>query len=140
MGSLRGIGADLIGNLSHPQLCCLLRGASKDTKPPQQMSLLCYYSLRLDLSHKNSWVNEVKGIYTGLVTVEKKCVEIDQQQSSPTNKLSDEQWQALIALHHTLLHEHHDFFLASQHPSSSPALQRLATKCYASSDVEAWHP
>jgi hypothetical protein len=91
------------------------------------MSLLCYYSLRLDLSHKNSWVNEVKGIYTGLVTVEKKCVEIDQQQSSPTNKLSDEQWQALIALHHTLLHEHHDFFLASQHPSS-PALQRLATK------------
>jgi hypothetical protein len=59
--------------------------------------------------------------------VEKKCVEIDQRQSSPTNKLSDEQWQALIALHRTLLHEHHDFFLASQHPSS-PALQRLATK------------
>ena len=73
-------------------------------------------------------VNEVKGIYAGLVMVEKKCVEIDQQQSSTTNKLSDEQWQALIALHRTLLHEHHDFFLASQHPSSSPALQRLATK------------
>ncbi|KAF2433994.1 hypothetical protein EJ08DRAFT_582769 [Tothia fuscella] len=26
------------------------------------------------------------------------------------------------------LHEHHDFFLASQHPSASPALRRLATK------------
>jgi hypothetical protein len=91
-------------------------------------------------------VNEVKGIYAGLVMVEKKCVEvhcclhylmhglltclaqIDQQQSSTTNKLSNEQWQALIALHRTLLHEHHDFFLASQHPSSSLALRRLATK------------
>ena len=73
-------------------------------------------------------VNEVKGIYAGLVMVEKKCVEIDQQQSQTTNKLSNEQWQALIALHRTLLHEHHDFFLASQHPSSSPALRRLATK------------
>jgi Est1 DNA/RNA binding domain len=60
--------------------------------------------------------------------VEKKCVEIDQQQAATTNKLTNEQWQALIALHRTLLHEHHDFFLASQHPSSSPALKRLATK------------
>jgi hypothetical protein len=73
-------------------------------------------------------VNEVKGIYAGLVMVEKKCVEIDQQQASTTNKLSDEQWQALIALHRTLLHEHHDFFLASQHPSASTALRRLALK------------
>jgi Est1 DNA/RNA binding domain len=60
--------------------------------------------------------------------VEKKCVEIDQQQAATTNKLTNEQWQALIALHRTLLHEHHDFFLASQHPSSSPGLKRLATK------------
>jgi hypothetical protein len=44
--------------------------------------------------------------------VEKKCVEICQQQAKTTNKLSNEQWQALIALHRTLLHEHHDFFLA----------------------------
>ena len=68
------------------------------------------------------------GIYAGLVMVEKKCVEIDQQQAATTNKLTNEQWQALIALHRTLLHEHHDFFLASQHPSSSPALKRLASK------------
>src|SRR5271154_4603089 len=68
------------------------------------------------------------GIYAGLVMVEKKCVEIDGQQASSTNKLSHEQYQALIALHRTLLHEHHDFFLASQHPSASPALRRLASK------------
>ena len=42
--------------------------------------------------------------------------------------LTREQWQALIALHKTLLHEHHDFFLASQHPSASSALSRLAAK------------
>jgi hypothetical protein len=30
--------------------------------------------------------------------------------------------------HGTILHEHHDFFLASQHPSSPPALRRLAAK------------
>ncbi|PGH16873.1 hypothetical protein AJ79_01517 [Helicocarpus griseus UAMH5409] len=36
--------------------------------------------------------------------------------------------QVLIELHRTLLHEHHDFFLASQHPSASPALRKLATK------------
>ncbi|KAF8249140.1 hypothetical protein K440DRAFT_544295 [Wilcoxina mikolae CBS 423.85] len=51
---------------------------------------------------------EVKGIYSGLIMVEVKC--------------------SLIALHRTLLHEHHDFFLASQHPSASPSLKRLAHK------------
>jgi len=73
-------------------------------------------------------VNEVRGIYAGLVMVERKCIEIDQEKALTTNPLSNEQWQALIALHRTLIHEHHDFFLASQHPSSSPALRRLATK------------
>ncbi|AEO60999.1 hypothetical protein MYCTH_89981 [Thermothelomyces thermophilus ATCC 42464] len=76
-------------------------------------------------------VAEVKGIYAGLVIVESKCIEVDNNQSSqndPANRLNNDQWQALIALHRTLLHEHHDFFLASQHPSASPALRRLAAK------------
>lgn len=74
-------------------------------------------------------VAEVKGIYAGLVMVESKCIEVDNAQSSQNEaKLNNEQWQALIALHRTLLHEHHDFFLASQHPSASPALRRLASK------------
>lgn len=74
-------------------------------------------------------VTEVKGIYAGLVMVESKCIEVDSSQSVQAQpKLNDEQWQALIALHRTLLHEHHDFFLASQHPSASPALRRLASK------------
>ncbi|KAL3418918.1 telomerase-binding protein EST1A protein [Phlyctema vagabunda] len=79
-------------------------------------------------------VAEVKGIYAGLVMVEAKCIEVDNKQANSTHtegaqaRLNNEQWQALIALHRTLLHEHHDFFLASQHPSASPALRRLASK------------
>ncbi|CAK7236630.1 hypothetical protein SCUCBS95973_009672 [Sporothrix curviconia] len=62
--------------------------------------------------------------------VESKCMEIDNEQSAtdPQNRLEDDQWQALLALHRTLLHEHHDFMLASQHPSASPALRRVAQK------------
>lgn len=77
-------------------------------------------------------VAEVKGIYAGLVMVESKCIEVDNAQNSSntdtSSKLNHDQWKALIALHRTLLHEHHDFFLASQHPSASPALRRLASK------------
>ncbi|KAF6828040.1 hypothetical protein CPLU01_08748 [Colletotrichum plurivorum] len=77
-------------------------------------------------------VAEVKGIYAGLVMVESKCIEVDNAQNSSNSdtntRLNHDQWKALIALHRTLLHEHHDFFLASQHPSASPALRRLASK------------
>lgn len=87
------------------------------------------------ISHEQLVV-EVKGIYAGLVMLEAKCIDVDEKQfiiaqeksSLRLTSLSNEQWQALITLHKTLLHEHHDFFLASQHPSASPALSRLAAK------------
>ncbi|RAO69717.1 uncharacterized protein BHQ10_005729 [Talaromyces amestolkiae] len=69
-------------------------------------------------------VDEVKAIYAGLVMVERKCVEIEKQRFDDAEKLTDQQWQALIALHRTLLHEHHDFFLACDHP----VLKRLDGK------------
>ena len=79
--------------------------------------------------------SEVKSIYAGLTMVETKCIHVDRAQaaalqdgSDPSPKLASDHWQALIALHRTLLHEHHDFFLASQHPSASKALRRLAGK------------
>ena len=62
---------------------------------------------------------EVKGIYAGLVMVEAKCINIDAAQAAdPKSHLGPEQWQALIALHRTLLYEHHDFLMVggtSQH-------------------------
>ncbi|KAJ6142227.1 DNA/RNA-binding domain E.t1.c1-type [Penicillium chrysogenum] len=73
-------------------------------------------------------VNEVRGIYAGLVMVEKKCIEIDRQLAQSKAELSLAQWQALVSLHRTLLYEHFDFFLASQHPSASPVLRDLADK------------
>ncbi|PVH84942.1 hypothetical protein DL98DRAFT_484051 [Cadophora sp. DSE1049] len=84
------------------------------------------------ISHEQL-VAEVKGIYAGLVMVEAKCIEVNDKTalsstSESPERLSNEQWQALIALHRCLLHEHHDFLLASQHPSASPALRRLASK------------
>ncbi|KAG0132207.1 hypothetical protein HOY82DRAFT_591164 [Tuber indicum] len=72
-------------------------------------------------------IAEVKGIYAGLVMVEAKCAQVDAKQAAATfgdgqtqPRLNDEQWQALVALHRTLPHEHHDFFLASPRPSASP--------------------
>ncbi|KAH0553472.1 hypothetical protein GP486_006458 [Trichoglossum hirsutum] len=81
-------------------------------------------------------IAEVKSIYAGLVMVEAKCADVDNNQARDMQeaepgkqpKLDNKQWQALIALHRMLLREHHDFFLASQHPSASPALRRLASK------------
>jgi hypothetical protein len=79
--------------------------------------------------------SEAKSIYAGLTMVETKCIHVDgaqaaaaQDSSNPNHKLASDHWQALIALHRTLLHEHHDFFLTSQHPSASPALRRVAAK------------
>lgn len=71
-------------------------------------------------------VNEVRAIYAGLVMVEKKCIEIVKQQNENPGELTVLQWQALTALHRTLLHEHFDFFLASNHPAASDALKGLA--------------
>jgi hypothetical protein len=74
---------------------------------------------------------EVKAIYAGLVMVEQKCIEVVRAQTLEANggrTLTKNQWQALIALHKTLLNEHHDFFLASQHPAASQPLKRLPAK------------
>ena len=67
-------------------------------------------------------IAEVKGIYARLTMIEGNCINDDRfriEDDSLAN-LNNEQWQALIALHRTLLYEHHDFFLASQHPSANP--------------------
>jgi len=101
--------------------------AAYDIPPPNQ-EVQMFLQPETKPITQEQLVNEVKGIYAGLVLVEKKCVEISQSQSQTTTKLTNEQWQSLIALHRTLLHEHHDFFMASQHPTASPALRRLPTK------------
>ena len=88
------------------------QGGGADEDPPEgDTSMLLQPDTRPITAEQ--LVNEVKGIYSGLVMVEKKCVEIIAQRASTGGKLSNDQWQALIALHRTLLHEHHDFFVCS---------------------------
>ena len=70
--------------------------------------------------------NEVRDIYSGLVMVEEKCIEY--QQLDLPKLLSQDQWLDLVSLHRLLLHNHNDFFLASQHPFASPALRQLVEK------------
>lgn len=76
-------------------------------------------------------IAEIKGIYAGLVMAETKCIEVDSAlnaQGESAAELSNEQWQALIALHRTLLQECYDFFLALQHPSANHNFHQLASK------------
>lgn len=64
--------------------------------------------------------------------VESKCIKVDNR-AKPSKlpnaeHFNNEQWKALITLHRTLLHEHHDFFLSSQHPIAWPAVRRLLAR------------
>ena len=92
------------------------------------------------ISHEHL-VAEVKGIYAGLVMVEARCIDIDERQATAVRidkpGLKNDEWQSLIALHKQLLHEHHEFFLASQHPSAAPSMDRMASK-YAM-PARMWH-
>ncbi|OAQ99162.1 hypothetical protein LLEC1_01234 [Akanthomyces lecanii] len=80
---------------------------------------------------KEQLAQEVTGIEEGLRLVEAKCMELSvspEKRIPQSQKLSVEQYQKLIGLHRTLLHEHHDFFLACQHPSANPVLRRLPAR------------
>lgn len=82
---------------------------------------------------------EVKGIYSGLVIVETKCINVINAQTVAMRDAEArgeaaaysrhvEYFQALIALHRTLLQEQHDFFLASQHPTATLGIRNLASR------------
>ena len=71
---------------------------------------------------------DASGIEEGLRLVEAKCIELNispEKRIPQSQKLSEEQYQKLIGLHRTLLHQHYDFFLVCQHPLANPALRRL---------------
>ncbi|KAF2150660.1 hypothetical protein K461DRAFT_280656 [Myriangium duriaei CBS 260.36] len=79
----------------------------------------------------NQLLAEVRGLYRSLEEVEKRCIVLDKTHMSEQgrhNKLETKHWQALTGLHRTLLYEHHDFLLASQHPSAPPELKVLASE------------
>ncbi|KAF7513436.1 hypothetical protein GJ744_008730 [Endocarpon pusillum] len=77
---------------------------------------------------KEQLVNSLIAICPVLDTAKEICVEIDQQQATPSSKLTKEQWEASIALLLALLADPHGFFLAGQYPSASTPLGRRTTK------------
>jgi hypothetical protein len=87
-------------------------------QPPRQTHLMS----------QDQFTAEIKAIYAALVLVEAKCIKLDNVHMNASGNLSFEQWQALIAVHRTLLYEHHDFLSASQHPATNSSLRKLATK------------
>ncbi len=89
---------------------------SSDTSPAKGTAILKQPDS--EAISKEQLIAKVKAKYAALVMVESKCIEVD-----------NAQWQDLIALHRVLLHEHRDFFLATQHASVSPAMRRLAMRC-----------
>ena len=135
-----GVAMEVSQPLPHMQDATLimdqsLENAGSQLSPQHSLHLLGKSRWAIELQPEFSPISqeqlaaEVKGIYAGLVMVEAKCINIDSQKAShPEERLSTEQWQALVALHRTLLYEHHDFLMATQHPSANPALLGLATK------------
>lgn len=80
-----------------------------------------------DYCTEEKLIQDVRGIYAGLVMAENRCeVWHKRVQGWPT--MTQVQYQSLVGIHGTMLQEYHDFFLCSQHPVASPALKRLAEK------------
>lgn len=93
---------------------------------PQSDLLPIYKQPEINQLTEDQLIKQVRSIYAELVMVEKECIEIDNQQIESNAELSGPQLQAMISLHQTLLDEYHDFLQASQHPSASQVLKKLA--------------
>lgn len=73
--------------------------------------------------------SKVQDIYATLIEVEQRCLNIDSQVKARLNlELSTDQFKSMVALHSTLVYQHHDFLMATYHPSAGPELLGLAEK------------
>ena len=102
------------------------RHADKQVQPDATLTSQIIRQLDTRGHSSEQLVREVKRIYEELVMLEDRCIEFGS--SLQSTDLCEEQYQALINLHRSVLHEHHDFFFASQYPSASAALREVATK------------
>ena len=120
----------------HNEISKLLLPSTRASGIPEAQRISLQRSVDKNSFSESELIANVKGLYAGLVMVEARCIEVDTQQEAaakavPANEqleLTDQEWRARVALHSSLLDEHYDFFLASQHPSASAACHRLAKK------------
>lgn len=85
----------------------------------------CFRKIETYALTEEQVTDEAHGIYAGLKIVEDKCSEICKNYSDPRAEISPFQWQPLISLFRTLLREHHDFYLACEHPDANPTTVQL---------------
>ncbi|KAL8383064.1 hypothetical protein RB595_006699 [Gaeumannomyces hyphopodioides] len=126
-------GRDALNGPRRPELGPSTRGLEPSGEPLGEVINELQKQPETRPISQDQLIAEVKGIYSGLVMVESRCIDVDVAQTSlggspDPPRLTDSQWEALISLHRALLHEHHDFLLASQHPSAGPAPRRPASE------------
>ncbi|TGJ70128.1 hypothetical protein EYR41_006113 [Orbilia oligospora] len=119
------------GSVAQPSLPPDL--TSKSIPSPTFSSSDLIYQLPVHSVLPDELIAQVKDIYPGLVMVEAKCIEavskrIHAMHQKDTKPLNNDQWQALVSLHESLLYEHYDFFLVTQHPNATESINKLATK------------
>ncbi|RPA98981.1 hypothetical protein L873DRAFT_1789914 [Choiromyces venosus 120613-1] len=71
---------------------------------------------------------EAVGIYAGISKVEAPCIKAYAKTVPAIPCLHRNQWESWYRLNQVLLHEHHDFYLAANHPSANAPLRKLAGK------------
>ncbi|KKZ60803.1 hypothetical protein EMCG_04520 [[Emmonsia] crescens] len=70
-------------------------------------------------------VEEVRRYYRGIVDIERKCQRVHESMKD-LKELTSKQWIFLMSWHLALFHEHHCFYMSSQHPSTCDRLLALA--------------
>ncbi|KAI6913900.1 hypothetical protein KC318_g979 [Hortaea werneckii] len=120
--------SDELNSLAPPGFAGELEGEEKRRFDDEENWSLIREPEALPISH-DQLAAEVKGIYAALMKVETLCKGYDASlaSESPT-KLAREEWQVLVALHRTLLYEHYDFLLATQHPLATDELKALPAR------------
>lgn len=101
------------------------RGPNK--RPPSESPTRDEHAIRPQQGKRSEEqsVAEDKRIDASLGNAEDKDANTSLANERDQPRNSNDEW-SLLAVHRNLLIEHYDFFVASQHPAASPALQRLA--------------
>ncbi|OJD10233.1 hypothetical protein AJ78_08674 [Emergomyces pasteurianus Ep9510] len=98
---------------------------NNDTKPPPVTPMVREPIIR-QLTHPEL-VKKVRGIHYSLVVIELLCQEEDSK-IKDLQKLTNPQYAYLIKCHQTLLCEHYDLYLSSQHFIACAEILGLAAK------------
>ncbi|KAI9723550.1 MAG: hypothetical protein M1828_004146 [Chrysothrix sp. TS-e1954] len=103
-----------------PANLCLI--AEPDSRPiPQEL-------LKKEVDGIQKVVEQVEPKCSAKVREEVEKIRQRKQMEHPQPELDPEYWQSMVGIHRVLLHEFHDFFLASQHPTALHEIREKALR------------